>query len=105
MSVTLSGGQGHVITVSFSHVYSKRRLLSTGTAIAMIFREKIKRWRSGGVVQDVVGWWVKKPELPDLNKVNFLAIWPVFRSEGEALKACATRVKKLYFYCLVSKLQ
>lgn len=30
----------------------------------------------------------KEPELPDLNKVNFPAIWPVFGIEGEALKAC-----------------
>lgn len=42
------------------------------------------------------GWGVgKEPELPDLNKVNFPAIWPVFRIEGEALKARRTRVRKL----------
>lgn len=47
----------------------------------------------------------KKPELPDLNKVNFPAIWPVFRREGEAFEACATRVRMLLFKCLVSQVQ
>ena len=58
----------------------------------MIFREKIERRRSGGgggggggvgarlYVERGVG---KEPELPDLNKVNFLAIWPVFGIVGE----------------------
>lgn len=53
----------------------------------MIFREKIERRRSGGggvgagrYVERGVG---KEPELPDLNKVNFLAIWPVFVVVGE----------------------
>lgn len=39
----------------------------------------------------------KEPELPDLNKVNFPAIWPVFGIEGEALKAERASVRKLYF--------
>lgn len=47
---------------------------------AVIFREKIERRRSGGGVgagrcEEGEG---KEPELPDLNKVNFPAIWPVF---------------------------
>lgn len=39
----------------------------------------------------------KEPELADLNKVNFPAIWPVFGIEGKALKAGRARARKLYF--------
>lgn len=64
----------------------------------MIFREKIERRRSGGGVgAGRCGGVGKEPELPDLNKVNFPAIWPVFGIEGEALKAGRVRVRKLYF--------
>lgn len=34
----------------------------------------------------------KEPELPDLNKVNFPAIWSVFRMEGKSLLGCRSRV-------------
>lgn len=44
----------------------------------------------------------KKTELPDLNKVNFLAIWPVFRKEGEALKAGRAGVRQLYLKKLLA---
>lgn len=47
-----------------------------------------------GVVCGGVG---KEPELPDLNKVNFPAIWPVFGIEGEALKPGRDGVRKLCF--------
>lgn len=30
----------------------------------------------------------KESELPDLNKVNFPAIWSVFRTEGKSLQGC-----------------
>lgn len=65
----------------------------------MIFREKIERQGSGGGVgagRCGGGWRLRKePELPNLNKVNFPAIWPVFRIEERALRA--VRVRKLYF--------
>lgn len=65
----------------------------------MIFREKIERRRSGGGVvagrcEEGEG---KEPELPDLNKVNFPAIWSVFGIVGKALKAGRAGVRKLYF--------
>lgn len=55
-------------------------------------------WWEQGVVC-VWGWRGvgKEPELPDLNKVNFPAIWPVFGIKGEALKAGRDGVRKLYF--------
>lgn len=47
--------------------------------------------RSGG------GGRGKEPELPDLNKVNFPAIWSVFRMEGKASKAAAAAMQRLRF--------
>lgn len=47
--------------------------------------------RSGG------GGRGKEPELPDLNKVNFPAIWSVFRMEGKASKAAAAAMRRLRF--------
>lgn len=47
--------------------------------------------RSGG------GGRGKEPELPDLNKVNFPAIWSVFRMEGKASKAAAATMQRLRF--------
>lgn len=38
-------------------------------------------------------------ELPDLNKVNFSAIWSVFRMEGKASKAAEAS----FFVCCVCK--
>lgn len=42
----------------------------------------------------------KEPELPDLNKVNFPAIWSVFRMEGKASKAAAASMRRLPFRLL-----
>lgn len=55
-------------------------------------------WKQGVVG---VGWGGgKEPELPDLNKVNFPAIWPVFGMEGGSLEDCWRCSEKALFLML-----
>lgn len=55
-----------------------------------------------GVVRKA-GGGRKEPELPDLNKVNFPAIWSVFRIEGKAWKAARAGLRTLHICCCVPK--
>lgn len=73
--------------------YSHRSSLSSGCYLLAQHWRDLQREERRSVGGARAGDWGggggvgKGTELPDLNKVNFPAIWPVFGIEGEALKA------------------
>lgn len=66
-------------------------------------REAEEWWGCVGAGQYVGRGVGKEPELPDLNKVNFLAIWPVFVKVGEPWRLIEREWESFIFNALYLK--